>query len=101
MFDSPILELLGNGDPCKTLIDLILHFLSGHTSLRTQWPSAFRAMVIGVMEKQGVHHFFNWCLTTRADITVSVGKFEFAIAAHDLMPFIGCHHPVTLAAVDE
>src|ERR1017187_8862099 len=101
MFNSPILELLGNGDPRKTLIDLIFHFLSGHTSLRTQWPSAFRAMVIGVMEKQRVCHFLNRRSATRAGITVSVGKFEFAIAAHDLMPLIGCHHPGTLAAVDE
>ena len=35
VFDRPILELLGNGDPRKTLADLILHFLSGHAFLRT------------------------------------------------------------------
>src|ERR1039458_8611608 len=58
-------------------------------------------MVVGVMEKQRVHHFFNRCLTTRASIAVTVGKFELATAANDLVPFIGCHHPVTLATADE
>jgi hypothetical protein len=53
------------------------------------------------MEKQRVCHFLNRRLTTRAGITVSVGEFEFAIAANDLMPFIGCHHPVALATTDE
>src|ERR1035437_71285 len=101
VFDGPILELLGNGDPRQAFAYLILQFFSCHPFLWTQWPSAFGAMVIGVMEKQRVYHFLNCRLATRAGIAVSVGKLEFATATHDLMPFVGCHHPVTLAAVDE
>ena len=58
-------------------------------------------MVIGVMEKQRVRHFFNRCLATRAGIAVAVGKFESAVAANDLMLFLGRHHPAALAAADE
>jgi hypothetical protein len=101
VFDGPLLELLGNGDPRKTLADLIFEFRSGHPPLRTQRPATFRAMIVGVMEKQRVHHLFNRRLATWAGIAVSVGKLEFAIAAHDLMPFVGCHHPGALAAADE
>jgi hypothetical protein len=45
------------------------------------------------MEKERCGHFFNRCFATWAAITVPVGKFEFAIAAHDLVLFLGCHHP--------
>ena len=85
----------------RLLIDLLFHFLSAHAFLRAHRPSAFGAMVIGVMEKQRVHHFFNRRLATRTGIAVSIGKFEFAVAAHDLMLFLGCHRPATVAAADE
>src|ERR1035437_1852863 len=84
VFNSPILELLGNGDPRKTPIDLNFHFHSGHAFLLAYWSSAFGAMIVGVMEKQRVHHFFNRRLAAWAGVTVPVGEFEFAIAAHDL-----------------
>ena len=53
------------------------------------------------MQKQRVHHFFNHCFASWARIVVAVGKFEFAIAAHDLVLFFGCHHPGAFAATDK
>jgi len=102
ILDGPILELLGDTDAGKVLIDLLFQFQSGHAFLRTQqWPSAFRAMVIGVMEKQRVLHFFNRRLATRTCILPPIRKFEFAVAAQDLMFFLGCHRPATVPATDE
>src|ERR1035441_8236656 len=101
ILDGPVLELLGNADVGNVFTDLLFQFQSGHAFLRTQRPSAFRAMVIGVMEKQRVLHFFNSRLATWTDIPPSIRKLEFAVAAHDLMFFLGRHGPTTVSAVDE
>jgi hypothetical protein len=58
-------------------------------------------MVIGVVEKQWIHHGFNRRLTTRTCILLSICKFEVAVAAHDLVFFLGCYRPATLPAMDE
>ena len=58
-------------------------------------------MVIGVVEKLRIHHLLNRSLATRAGIPLPIGKFELAVAANDLVFFLGGHHPVTVTAADE
>jgi hypothetical protein len=58
------------------ITDLFFHFLAANAPLPTYRPAASGAMIVGVMEKQRVHHFLNRSLATRAGITISVGKFS-------------------------
>ena len=53
------------------------------------------------MKKFRIHHLFNRGGAARTKLAASVGKFETAMAAHDLMFFLGGNRPVALAAADE
>ena len=101
VFDGPIFEFLGNADSRETFNDLFFHRQSADVFLRAERFSAFGAMIVGIMEKLRVLHFFNRCFASWTDLATSVGKLEAAMAADNLVFFFGGHCAFALTTTNE
>src|ERR1035437_10250573 len=83
------------------MVNLLFELPNTHALLWAGGILAFTTVVIGVVEKMGLRHVFNWRLTAGTGVLAPVGELETAVSAHELVLFFGGNHAVALSATDE